>query len=91
MWENECGQEFQLSNLDVLPEQILTPEHSLDFSQLLESVLVSLLPESKSIIVAPRSRDTYPDACPDFFDRTIAIFFQYLFLSCDFSYFLCRI
>ena len=38
-------------------------------------------------IVVPRSRDTYPDACPDFFDRTIVIFFQYLFLSCNFSCF----
>jgi len=33
--------------------------------------------------IAPSSRDTYPDTCPDFFDHIVLIFFQYLFLSCD--------
>ena len=38
--------------------------------------------------VAPRSRDTYPDASLNFFDRIVSIFFQYLFLGCDCLYYL---
>ena len=50
LWENKCGLEFQLLDLDPLPEPILTPELLLDLSQILESVVVPMLPESKSII-----------------------------------------
>ena len=48
--KNECGLEFQLLNLDPLPEPILTPEPSLDLSHFPESVLVPVLPKYKSII-----------------------------------------
>jgi len=34
--------------------------------------------------VAPHSRDTYPDTCPNFFDRINLIFFRYMLLGCDF-------
>ena len=52
MWENECGLEFQLLDLDPLPESILTREPLLDLSHFSESVLVPVLPESKSIILS---------------------------------------
>jgi len=38
-------------------------------------VLVLLCPSNKKRDVAPHSRDTYPDTCPDFFDHVIANFF----------------
>jgi len=47
LWDNECGLQSQLLNLDPLSEQILTHKPSLNFSQFSESVL----PESKSIIL----------------------------------------
>ena len=50
LWENECRLEFQLLDLDSLPEPILTPEPLLDFNKFPESVLVHVLPEFKSII-----------------------------------------
>jgi len=50
LWGNDCGLEFQLFNLDPIPEPILTPEPLLDLSQIPESVLVPVFPESKSII-----------------------------------------
>ena len=50
MWENECGLEFQLLDLDPLPEPISTPEPLLDLSHFFELVLVLVLPKSKSII-----------------------------------------
>ena len=49
-WGNECGLEFQLFELDPLPEPISTPEPLLDLSLFPESVLVLVLSESKSII-----------------------------------------
>ena len=49
-WENNYGLEFQLLDLDPLPEPISTPEPLLDLSHFPESVLVPVLPESKSII-----------------------------------------
>ena len=52
MWENECGLEFQLLDLDPLPEPISTPEPLLDLSHFPESVLVHVLPKSKSIILS---------------------------------------
>ena len=50
LWENECGHEFQLLDLDPLPEPISTPKLLLDLSHFSESVLVHVLPKSKSII-----------------------------------------
>ena len=50
LWKNECGLEFQLLDLDPLSEQILTPEPLLDFSHFLESIVVHVLPNSRSII-----------------------------------------
>ena len=44
--------EYQLLDLDPLPEPILTPEPLLDISQISESVLVPALPESKPIILS---------------------------------------
>jgi len=35
LWENECGLEFQLLDLDPLPEPISTPEPLLDLTQIL--------------------------------------------------------
>ena len=49
-WGNNCGLEFHLLDLDPLPEPISTPEPLLDLSHFSESVLVPVLPESKSII-----------------------------------------
>ena len=48
--ENECRLEFQLLDLDLIPEPILTPELLLDLIQIPVSVLVPVLPEFKSII-----------------------------------------
>ena len=50
LWENECGFEFQLLDLDPLPEQILTLELLLDFSHFPESIVVHALPDFRSII-----------------------------------------
>ena len=50
LWGNECGLEFQLLDLDPLPEPISTPEPLLDLSHFPESILVPVLPKSKSII-----------------------------------------
>ena len=50
LWENDCGLEFQLLDLDPLPEPLSTPEPLLDLSHFPESVLVPELPKSKSII-----------------------------------------
>ena len=50
MWETACGLEFQLLSLDPLSEPISTPEPLLDLSQIRKSVLVPVLPKSKSII-----------------------------------------
>ena len=50
MSENECGLEFQLLDLDPLPEPISTLEPLLDLSHFPESVLVPVLSKSKSII-----------------------------------------
>ena len=47
---NECGLEFQLLDLDPLPEQILTPEPFLDFNHFPELIIVHTLPDSRSII-----------------------------------------
>ena len=41
--------EYQHLDFDPLPEPILTPE-PLDFSQFPESILISVLPEPKSVI-----------------------------------------
>ena len=49
-WGNECGLEFQLLYLEPLSELISTPEPLLDLSLFPESILVPVLPESKSII-----------------------------------------
>ena len=50
LWENECGLEFQLFYFDPIPKPILTPEPLFDLSQIPESILVHVLPETKSII-----------------------------------------
>ena len=50
--ENTYGLEFQLLDLDPILEPILTLEPLLDLSYLPESVLVPVLPESKSIILS---------------------------------------
>ena len=50
LWENECGLEFQLLDLDPLSEPISNPEPLLDLSHFSESVLVPILSKSKSII-----------------------------------------
>ena len=50
LWGNECGLEFQLLDLDPLPEQILIPELLLDFSHFPESIVVHAFPDSRSII-----------------------------------------
>ena len=50
--ENECGLKFQLLDLNPLPEPISTPEPLLDLSYFSESVLVPVLPKSKSIILS---------------------------------------
>ena len=50
--ENTCGLKFQLLDLDTLLEPISTPEPLLDVSHLPESVLVPILPESKSTILS---------------------------------------
>ena len=50
--ENKCGLKFQLLDLDSIPEPILTPERLLDLSQIHESIVVPVLPESKSIITS---------------------------------------
>ena len=50
---------------------------------LVESLVVS----SNEFSVAPRSRDTYPDACPKIFRPYCLIFFQYLLLDCDYLYY----
>ena len=42
--------EFQLLDLDLLLEQILTSEPLLDFSHFPESIVVHALPDSRSII-----------------------------------------
>ena len=52
MLENICGLEFQLLDLDPIPEPISTLEPLLDLSHLPESVLVPILHESKSIILS---------------------------------------
>ena len=50
--KNECGLEFQLLDLDPLPEQILTQEPLLDFSHFPESIIVHTLHDSRSIILS---------------------------------------
>jgi len=47
---NECELEFQLLDLDPLPEPISTPEALLDLNHFPESVLVPVLSKSRSII-----------------------------------------
>jgi len=49
---NECGLEFQLLNLDPFPVPISTPELFLDLRHFSESVLVPVLPKSKSITLS---------------------------------------
>ena len=49
-WGNECGLELHFLDLDPLPEPISTLEPLLDLSLFPESVLVPVLPESRSII-----------------------------------------
>ena len=50
LWENDCGLEFQLLDLDTLLEPSSTPEPLLDLSFFPESVFVPILLTSKSII-----------------------------------------
>ena len=50
--ENEYGLEFQLLDLDPLPEPISTLDPLLDLSHFSESVLVPVLSKSKSIILS---------------------------------------
>ena len=52
LWENECGLEFQLLDLDPLPEPISTPKPLHYLRHFPESVLVRRLPKSKSIILS---------------------------------------
>ena len=49
---NECGLEFQLFDLDPLPESISTPKSLLDLNHFPESVLVPVFLKSKSIILS---------------------------------------
>ena len=48
LWENDCGLEFQLLDLDPLLEPSSTPEPLLDLSYFPESVFVPVLLTSKS-------------------------------------------
>ena len=50
MWEDYCGLELQLIDLDPLPEPSPTPEPLLDLSFFADSVFVPVLTTSKSII-----------------------------------------
>ena len=50
--ENDCGLELHFLDLDPIPELIPTPEPSLDLSHFPESVLVPVLPESKSTVLS---------------------------------------
>ena len=52
MLENKCGLEFQLLDLDPISEPISTLEPLLDLSHLPESLLVPVLPKSKSNILS---------------------------------------
>ena len=67
--EIKCGLEFQLLDLDPLPEPISTPEPLLDLSHLPESILVPVLPESKSIILS--FHNPFWDEAVDKFDSEI--------------------
>ena len=70
-WENNCGLEFQLLDLDPLSEPISTPEPLLDLSQIPESVVVHVLPKSKSII--PSFHTPFWDKGVDKFDSEIIL------------------
>ena len=50
MWEDDCGLDLQLIDLDPLPEPRPTPEPLLDLSYFPKSVFVLVLLTSKSII-----------------------------------------
>ena len=50
LWGIECGLEFKILDLNLLPEQILTPETLLNFSYFPESNVVHALPDFRSII-----------------------------------------
>ena len=67
--KNECGLEFQLLDLDPLPEPISTPEPLLSLSHFPESVLVPVLPKSKLII--PSFHTPFWDEVVDKFDSEI--------------------
>ena len=69
LWENECGLEFQLLDLDPLPEPISTPEPLLDLSHFFESILVPILSKSKSII--PSFQTPFWDKAVDKIDSEI--------------------
>ena len=68
--ENTCGLEFQLLDLDLISEPISTLEPLLDLSHLPESVLVPVLPESKSIILSFHT--PFWDEVVDKFDSEIS-------------------
>ena len=68
--ENQCGLEFQLLNLDTLLEPVSTPEPLLDLSHLPESVLVPILPESKSTVLSFHT--PFWDEVVDKFDSEIS-------------------
>ena len=70
MWENDCGLEFQLLDLDPLLEPSPTPEPLLDLSFFPESVLVPVLMTSKSII--PSFHTPFWDKTVDKFDSEIS-------------------
>ena len=70
LWGNEYGLEFQLLDLDPIPDPILTPESLLDLSHLPKSVLVPILPESKSIILSFHT--PFWDKAVDKFDSEIS-------------------
>ena len=68
--ENTCGLEFQLLDLDQISEPISTPEPLLDLSHLPESVLVPVLPESKSTVLSFHT--PFWDEVVDKFDSEIS-------------------
>ena len=69
LWGNECELEFQLHNLDPLPEPIAAPKPLLDLSHFPESVLVPILPKSKTII--PSFHTPFWDKAVDKIDSEI--------------------
>ena len=69
LWEDDCGLELQLIDLDPLPEPSPTPEPLLDLSFFPESEFVPALMTSKSII--PSFHSPFWDKAVDTIDSEI--------------------